>query len=368
LKPRLNLLGAPPLMQICKQCSSQRIDLILSDSGPIFLQHRTHIVIFSNSSPILIQERRIELPIFKSEKTRAAAASILSNSVLTGLKLVVGLMMHSVSVIAESVHSGLDLVAALVAFFSVRESGKPADERHRYGHGKVESLSGIIEALLIFGAAGYIIFEGIEKLVRGHAGVEQTGIGTAVMAFSAAANFLVSSYLYKVAKKTDSIALEADALHLRTDVYTSAGVLAGLVAIRVTGMTILDPIVAIAVALFILKAAWDLTGNAVQNILDAKLPDEEEDVIRQILRENSSSIVEYHNLRTRKSGHTRYIDFHMVVARALSLEEGHSMSHAVAGEIKKRLPHSHILVHTEPCRNQCDECEVNCTLDAHHPT
>ncbi len=294
------------------------------------------------------------------EKTRAAAISILSNTTLTVAKLVVGLMMNSVSVIAEAAHSGLDLVAAIVAFFSVRQSGKPADDRHRYGHGKIESLSGIIEALLIFGAAGYIIFEAVVKLGNGNKGIEDLGIGTAVMAGSALVNFFVSSYLYRVALKTESIALEADALHLRTDVYTSAGVLLGLIAIKLTGLEILVPLAAIAVALLILKASYDLTWNAVQDILDVKLPESEEQEIQAVLLGNSSSIVEFHNLRTRKSGHVRYIDFHMVVARSSSLEESHRMSHVVVEEIKKRLPNSQVLVHAEPCKDQCEECGVSC--------
>ncbi len=294
------------------------------------------------------------------EKTNAAAFSILSNTILTVMKLAVGLMMHSVSVVAEAAHSALDLIAAIVAFFSVRESGKPADERHRYGHGKIESLSGIIEALLIFGAAGYIMFEAIGKLSGGRLEIEALGAGAAVMAISAVANFLVSNYLYRVAAKTDSMALQADALHLRMDVYTSVGVLAGLIAMKLTGIKILDPVAAIAVALLILKAAYELTGNAVQNILDVKLPESEEKIVKEVLEENSRSIVEYHNLRTRKSGHERYIDFHMVVAGTSSLEESHNLSRTVALEIGKRLQNSHVLVHTEPCWDQCSSCEVRC--------
>lgn len=294
------------------------------------------------------------------EKIRAAAFSILSNAVLTVLKLAVGLMMHSVSVIAEAAHSGLDLIAAMVAYFSVRESGKPADDKHRYGHGKIESLSGIIEALLIFGAAGYIIFEAISKLRSGNIEIEDLGIGAAVMLVSAIANFLVSKYLYKVAEKTDSMALQADAIHLRTDVYTSAGVLAGLAAIKVTGMEILDPIAAIVVAVLILKAAYQLTRNAVQNILDIRLPEDEEQIIRDVLKENSRSIVEYHDLRTRKSGHIRHIDFHMVVARSSSLQESHNLSRTIVEQIKSRLPNSQVLVHTEPCKDQCSGCGVSC--------
>ena len=296
---------------------------------------------------------------------KAAATSILSNTILTILKLIIGLMMHSVSVIAEAAHSGLDLLAAIVAYFSVKESGKPADDKHRYGHGKIESISGIIEALLIFIAAGYIIHEAIGKLAAGRHEVENLWVGTSVMAFSAIANCFVSNYLYRVAKENDSLALEADALHLRTDVYTSIGVFLGLIAIKLTGKLILDPIIAIVVAIIILKAAYQLIRNALQNLVDVKLPETEEKLIEDVLMEHSEYIVDYHNLRTRKSGPERYIDFHMVVPRSSSLEESHDFSHAVVKEIKRRLPNSRILVHTEPCTDQCARCKVAC-LESQH--
>ena len=297
---------------------------------------------------------------FTKEKTTAARISVLSNLVLTVAKLATGLATHSVGILAEAIHSGMDLVAALIAFLCVRESGKPADKRHCYGHGKIECLSGMAEALLIFGAAGYILFEAVQKLRTGHFEIEELGVGIAVMAGSAVVNYFVSNHLYRVSKKTDSMALEADALHLRTDVYTSAGILAGLIAIKMTGLKILDPVFAIVVALLILKAAYDLTMNAINDLLDTKIPDEEEALITSILHSNFSSIVEFHNLRTRKSGNIRYIDFHMVFFKNISLEESHRISHVVSNEIMQRLPGSRILVHTEPCKAQCAQCAVAC--------
>ncbi|MHB1167656.1 MAG: cation diffusion facilitator family transporter, partial [Carboxydocellales bacterium] len=153
------------------------------------------------------------------------------------------LSMGSVSVLSEAVHSGIDLVAALIAYFSVQKASEPADEEHPYGHGKIENVSGTIEAVLIFGAAVYIINESIHKLQVGGE-VEGLGLGSVIMGISAIVNWIISSRLYKVAKETDSVALEADALHLRTDVYTSLGVLIGLVAIKITGLNILDPLFA----------------------------------------------------------------------------------------------------------------------------
>jgi cation diffusion facilitator family transporter len=301
-------------------------------------------------------------PQNQQAKSSAATLSIVSNSVLIVIKLTVGIMMQSVSVISEAVHSGLDLIAAVIAWFAVRESGKPADEDHPFGHGKIENVAGTIEAVLIFGAAIYIVYEAVMKLHEGKIGIESLGLGAGVMAVSAIANFLVSNHLMKVARKTDSVALEADALHLRTDVYTSAGVLGGLVAIKLTGLTILDPIVAIVVALLIIKAAWDLTRSAFFHILDVSLPEDEAQVIHDVMAEYTGRYSEYHKVRTRKSGHIRHVDMHLVIPGWTTVEAGHRLSHEIADRIGERLAHSHTLVHIEPCKGVCKECENTCAV------
>jgi cation diffusion facilitator family transporter len=293
-------------------------------------------------------------------KRGAARLSVLSNTILVIAKFVVGIMSGSVSILSEAVHSGIDLVAALIAWFAVRESGKPADDEHQFGHGKIENVAGTIEAVLIFGAALYIIWEAVHKLIKGTVEIENLGIGAVVMGVSALANYLVSRHLLNVAIETDSVALEADAMHLRTDVYTSAGVLAGLAAIKLTGITILDPIVAIVVACLILKAAYDLTKNAFFHILDIKLPDDEEAIIHDVMKENALHFLDYHKLRTRKSGHIRHIDMHLVVPKLMTVEKGHKLSHQISADIENRLSHSHVLVHIEPCEGLCDGCIVEC--------
>lgn len=293
-------------------------------------------------------------------KSRAALLSILSNTILVVFKLAVGIMMQSVSVISEAVHSGIDLMAAVIAWFSIRESGKPADDEHRFGHGKIENVAGTIEALLIFGAAVYIIIKAAMKIISGTVEVEALGSGAAVMALSAMANYFVSRHLLKVARRTDSVALEADAMHLRTDVYTSIGVLAGLIAIKLTGIHLLDPLVAIGVALIIIKAAYDLTRNAFFPILDVRLPDAEEQIILDVLKGHPGKVLEYHKLRTRKSGNIRQIDMHLLVPKGLTVGEAHSLSHEITRQIEKSLPDSQILVHIEPCREECDGCPAEC--------
>ncbi len=295
------------------------------------------------------------------EKTSIARLSIVSNLALVIMKLVVGIMIGSVSVISEAIHSGIDLVAAIIAYFSVRTSSQPPDKQHAFGHGKIENISGTIEALLIFIAAGLIIFEAYKKLVHG-VEMEDVSLGIAVMLISAIVNFFVSGMLMKTAKKTESIALEADAWHLRTDVLTSFGIFAGLVAIKLTGIAILDPILAILVALFILKAALELTIKSVKDLMDVTLPEEEEKEIRQIIAGHSADYVEFHGMRTRKSGSDRFVDLHLVVSKKMSVEASHALTERIEQAILLRFPRANVIIHVEPCEagEKCKDCKGEC--------
>jgi len=291
-----------------------------------------------------------------SELVFAAKFSVYSNSLLVVLKLIVGLVTASVSVISEAIHSGTDLLAALVANFSVRKSTKPADDGHSFGHGKYESMSGAIEALLILVAAGIIIYEAIIKLL-GNPMVDFVEAGIAVMGLSALLNFLISRYLMKVAKRHRSLALEADALHLRTDVWTSAGVFVGLIAVRVTNEFVIDPIIAIVVAAIIIRAAIMLTRRSTFELLDHSLTAEEEAAITETIRVVTGESSAYHGLRTRRSGRESFIDFHLVLPKALPIEKAHQLCDEIEAKIIARLPNSNLTIHVEPCDGDCDKCQ-----------
>lgn len=301
--------------------------------------------------------------------TRAATISVVSNTVLVVFKLVVGLMIGSVAVISEAVHSAMDLVAAGIALFAVRAAARPADEDHPYGHGKAENISGTIEALLIFGAAAYIIYEAVRKLLSGHE-VGNLGWGVIVMAFSAIVNMGVSEMLFRVARATDSVALEADGWHLRTDVWTSVGVLTALGFIALTEQYApalhfhwMDPVAAIGVALLIIHAAWKLTITSARDLMDAALPAEEEQAIRHVLSSHSPGARGFHELRTRKGGSQRFVDVHVLVDPEMSVAESHRLSDVIADEIGARLPSTEVVVHIEPCEDDCgDCCGPNCLV------
>lgn len=283
----------------------------------------------------------------KDRKGRVALLSIVSNSILIVFKVIAGLLSGSVSIISEAIHSSMDLAASVVAFLSVRQSGKPADREHPYGHGKIENISGIVEGLLIFVAAAMIITEAVKKIFE-PAEIQQAGVAIGVMLVAALANLVVSKKLYKVAREEDSMALEADALHLKTDIYTSLGVGLGILLIKLTGLIILDSIVAILVALLIIKEAWELCGNALGYLLDIKLPDAEEAEIEKVIQSHGDQFVEYHKLKTRKSGNMKHIDFHIVVDPELTVRETHEIIGSLKKDLNDCFRNTRVSVHVDP--------------------
>lgn len=292
-----------------------------------------------------------------SEKVRIARLSIASNILLIIMKLIVGTVTGSVSIISEAIHSFTDLLAAIIAFFSVRISDKPADENHPYGHGKIENISGIIESLLIFAASIGIITESVKKLIHPEE-IGSIGFGFIVMFVSAGVNHLVSRKLYNVAKLEDSIALEADALHLKADVYTSLGVGGGLLLIWVTGLNFLDPVVALLVAVFILKEASQLLKTAFDPLLDVTLSDEVIEIIKYELNKHENLYCDYHDLKTRKSGSRKYIDFHLVVPENMSVKHAHDICDEIEKNIESSIRNANVMIHVESCEKKCLECKV----------
>lgn len=282
-----------------------------------------------------------------TRKKRVALLSIASNTTLIIMKIIAGILSGSVSIISEAIHSSMDLLASFIAFYSVNISSKPADKEHPYGHGKVENISGVAEGVLIFAAAFLIVREAISKILN-PTEITDFSVAIAVMSASALVNLIVSRTLYKVAKEEDSVALEADALHLKTDVYTSAGVALGLVLIKVTGIEFLDPIVAIGVACLIIKEAWELCCHAFGPLIDSSLSDEEEKKIQEILMDYHEKVVDYDKLRARRSGQYKLIDFTIIVSESLSLAEAHGISEEIEKQIEESIHNTDVLIHIEP--------------------
>jgi cation diffusion facilitator family transporter len=305
----------------------------------------------------------------QTRKIKAALLSVVSNTSLMVMKFIVGFMIGSVSIISEAIHSGVDLLAAVVATFSVRASGVPADMKHPFGHGKLENISGTVEAILIFFAAGWIIYESVIKLINPEP-IEYVVWGIGIMFVSIIVNIAVSKILFTVAKETDSIALEADAWHLRTDVYTSAGVTISLALILISQRLLpnhniqwLDPVAAISVALLIIRTAYKLTLQSGRDLMDTKLPTDEETWIRHAIMSHQPAVCGFHRLRTRKAGNFRFIDFHIKVDPDMSVEASHNITDILSKSIENKFPHSSITIHTEPCKGKCiGDCLAGCLL------
>jgi cation diffusion facilitator family transporter len=287
-------------------------------------------------------------PAVVPSKSGAAALSILSNSTLIILKVIAGSVTGSVALLTEALHSATDLIASIVAFFSVRAADAPADETHPYGHEKIEDMAAAIEGVLILVGCGLIAFEAVLNLVRG-TGVQRLGIGIAVLAISIVVNFAVSRTLKRRADLTGSPALAADAAHLRTDMATSAGVLAALALVSVTGWDWLDPAIALMVAAIIGVAGVRILTRSSRVLVDETLPDPELDVIREVVGAFAErGIVGFHELRGRQAGARRHVDLHVQFREGTSLEDAHRTAHELQDAIRERLDHADVLIHLEP--------------------
>jgi cation diffusion facilitator family transporter len=281
-------------------------------------------------------------------RTRAAAVSIVSNAVLIALKVVAGVVTGSIAIITEAIHSSIDLVASIVAFFSVRKAEEPADESHPYGHEKVENLSAAVEGVLILVGAGVIVYESLRRLLDA-APLESIGFGIAVVAFSGVANLGVSAYLYRRAAAAESPALEGDAAHLRADAFTSFGVVAALVLVELTGIHQLDPATALVVAGAIVVSGLRIVRRSSRVLVDEALPPEELEAIGAAVRSHPApELAGFHKLRARRAGARRYIDLHVQFRPGTSLERAHQLAHELQGEIGLRLCRADVLIHLEP--------------------
>jgi cation diffusion facilitator family transporter len=281
-------------------------------------------------------------------KLRTASLSVASNSALILLKVIAGTVTGSVALLTEAVHSSIDLVASMVAFFSVRKAGEPADETHRYGHERFENLAAAIEGVLILVGSAVIAFEAVRSLL-GHGKVHTVGFGIAVVGVSIVVNLVVSALISRTARATDSAALQGDATHLRTDALTSAGVLVALVLVKLTGAQWLDPTVALIVAASIVFTGVKLLLRSSRVLVDESLPPEEIAVIRDAIEELARhGVVGYHELRTRRAGARRYVDLHVQFRAGTSLEDAHQTAHELQDLIGRRLGDADVLIHLEP--------------------
>ena len=282
-----------------------------------------------------------------TEKKFAAGVSITSNALVIATKIIAGMVSGSISIISEAIHSLSDFIASVLTFFAVTRSAEPADKDHPFGHGKYEDMSGFVEGGLIIFAGFVIIYEALKKLISGYSLESDSMLGIYVMAFAVIANFLVSRYLFYVAKKSDSVSLLADAEHLSTDIFSSLGVFIGLVLIKITGIAALDPIIALIVALIILKTGFSISKETLNNLLDGSLPSEDIAKIEEILKKNSV-IKGYKNIKGRKSGQYKDIELTLLFNPDMKISCAHNVCDQIENEIKSELGLVNTTIHAEP--------------------
>lgn len=288
----------------------------------------------------------------QNEKKFAANLSIFSNVCLIIVKLVLGFISGSVSVISEALHSLGDLIASTLAYFSIVLSSKPADNDHPFGHGKYEDLSGFFEALLIIGTAIYIFYFAGEKIIaimKGEFHVLDINIAIYAMIFSIIVNFFISTYLLKIAKKTDSLALLSDAEHLKSDIYTSIGIILGLMTVKITNLYIFDPIFAIAFGILIITTGFKIAKNALNNLLDGSLSKEDKKMIEDILEEfKNKNSIDFKSLNTTKLGNRKTIHLTLLFDKNITLGNAHNLCDEIEKMIKEKLQNVLIIIHQEP--------------------
>lgn len=295
-------------------------------------------------------------------RNRAAKLAVFAASFLTILKLSVGWYTHSIGLVSDGVHSLFDLMAAAVAFFTVRAAHKPADREHPYGHGKIETLSSFFEAVLLLGAGSLIAYESIKRLFHPQEVIHQSAAIITVL-ISVGLSWIVYRHNKVAAEKTESSALKVNAFHFYTDFISSIGLLAGLILLHFTGWTPIDALMGLGVSVIILKESYSLIKAAVFELVDAQLPEDEVKIIKDALKKFESRMIDIHDLKTRRSGAIRHIDFHLVTCGVLTVNDSHKLCDEIEKKIYESFPKAMIHIHVEPCSHASLNCKTACDFE-----
>lgn len=279
------------------------------------------------------------------EKKRVALLSVFAAIFLTGFKLVIGILTGSLGILSEALHSGLDLVAAIITYFSVRISDKPADKEHNYGHGKIENFSALIETVLLLITCAWIIYEAIGRLISGKTHIEVNAWSYIVVISSIIIDITRSRALYKVARKHNSQALEADALHFSTDIWSSAVVFLGLICANF-GFFFADSIAALVVALIVLFVSFRLGKRAIDILLD-RAPKGTIEKVEQVLT-TYTDVKRYHSLKIRTAGADTFIKFNIHLEPDSSLRNVHELCDRIEKDLNAIIPRCEVYIHAEP--------------------
>jgi len=321
----------------------------------LYVLHRTE----EPAGYFFIMENSVIKKLLNRISTRSGAAKLALGVVISLiiLKVIVSVISNSISITAQATDSFLDLFSIGITVIAVHMSVQPADEKHPFGQGKMEGISALIQAFLVLGAGGFIIYSAIQRIIHGV--IIKPDAGIAVMVISIIASYFLSRHLRRVAKVTESTAIDASAQNISADVYSAAGVLLGLLAVLITGWEILDPIVALVMVGFVLKAGYETATRAFRELTDYSLPKEDMAILNSCIQEHFTELVSYHAVRSRRAGSERFVELHLVMPRDVTVEKAHEMCDHLEQDIKTKLPNSSIMIHVEPCdENDCVRCDI----------
>lgn len=294
----------------------------------------------------------------KQKASLFAAAMALA---LALSKFTAGLFSGSMAVVSSGLDSLLDVFMSAMNFFVIRKASEPADDEHRYGHGKAEDLAGALQSLVIVFSGSVIIFRAVQVFIRKNT-ISYSFLDLIVMCISLAFSLVISTVLKRIGNRTDSNALKADALHYTSDLYSNTGAIIAIVLTYYTGLIAFDLVFAVIIGLVIIFSAVKIFRGSISGIMDARLSDDIEHDIREIINGMPFPSAGFHKLRTRHSGNRKYIDFHLLACRKLHVDEAHTLSHRIEEKIKKRISPADVIVHIEPCKYECDLTEITCVL------
>lgn len=294
-------------------------------------------------------------------KQKVALFAAASALVLAAGKVTIGLFSGSMTVVSSGLDSLLDVFVSAMNFYAIGKASEPADDEHRYGHGKAEDLAGALQSVVIVLSGLFIIGKALQTFLQ-KGTISYSFFDFFAMCLSLVFSLVISTILLRTGKRTGSAALKADALHYRSDLYTNSGAIAAIALARYTGITLFDLVFAVVAGIIIIVSAANIFRESLSGIMDSRLSDEIERQIRDIINGMSFPMAGFHKLRTRHAGNNKYIDFHLLACRKLHIDEAHALAHKIEDQIKTTIPLSDVIVHVEPCKERCDLTEITCVL------
>jgi cation diffusion facilitator family transporter len=292
---------------------------------------------------------------------KASLFAVVTSAALAAAKFAAGSLSGSMAILSSGLDSLLDTAISAMNFVAIKKASEPADRGHQFGHGKIEDMAAAAQSVVIAGTGAFIIFKSVTAFMRRQS-VAYMSTDVIVMSAALIFSFVIASVLRRIGQQTESMVLKADALHYTSDLYSNSGALLAMALTHVTGEGIYDFVFAVVVGIIIIVSAFRIIRGGFSALLDGSVPAEVEREIEALIAGLPYPCAGFHKLRTRLAGSRRYVDFHLLICRRLAIGEAHDLSTKVEGEIRNKIPRTDVIVHVEPCRDQCDLTEATCTV------